>query len=190
MTLRPRPPLDTDEQLLEASAAGDQAAFARLFRRHASHILGFLINMLKDRELAEEVAQEVFLQAWRRAEAFDPARASARSWLFLIARSRAKDAQRSNSARQRREQERASEDIRMSGRNPAREFEARASVRSALGVLSSEQRECVTLAFFEGLSIAQIARRLSIPLGTAKSRYRYGLNKLREAFAGGQCADV
>lgn len=171
-----------DEVLVAAIRGGDEAAFSRLFARHASPLLGFLVNMVRDRELAEEVLQEVFLEVWNKAEKFDATRASVRSWLFLLARSRATDAIRSINARRRREERSGAAEARKPALDPREPLEAKASLQTAIDVLSTEQRECVRLSFFGGLSISEISEQLGIPLGTAKSRYLYAMRKLRRAF--------
>lgn len=155
-------------------------AFGRLFRRYASRLLGFLVQRLGRRDVAEEVLQEVFLEAWRAAEKFDPARASFRSWIFLLARSRALDRIRSATSRTQRE-ERHAGPAETSLDPRAREV-ARATVERALGSLSEEQRVCVRMAFYEGLSLSQVAAALDVPLGTVKSRYLYGMRALRTRF--------
>ncbi len=172
-----------DEGLIAAITRGDEAAFSTLFRCYASPILGFLINMLRDRELAEEVLQEVFLQVWRDASRFDPSRSAVRSWLFLLARSRATDSIRSAIARRRREEATAAESHRSPALDLESRFQARLTVQAALDHLSPEQQECVMLSFFEGLSLSQVSARLGIPLGTAKSRFLFGMRKLRDNFS-------
>jgi len=175
-----------DEDLVRRTAAGDADAFAALFDRHSPRVLGFLIELLRSRGEAEEVLQEVFLQAWRRAGRYDPDRGSVPGWLLLLARSRALDRIRSRRSRVRREQA-VDEDERSAGRGGeppvgTRRLEQEERTRqvfSALGELPDEQRRAVELAFFEGLSHSQIARRLEAPLGTVKSRILLGMKKLR-----------
>ena len=171
-----------DETLIAAAAEGDELAFGRLFRRYASRVLGFLVQRLGRRDVAEEVLQEVFLEAWRGAGKFDPARASFQSWIFLLARSRALDRIRSSRSRSEREERHGVPDD--AALDPGAYEVARATVERALGVLSEEQRECVRLSFYEGLSLSQVAAALNVPLGTVKSRYLYGMRALRARFGG------
>ncbi|MFQ5527233.1 MAG: RNA polymerase sigma factor [Thermoanaerobaculia bacterium] len=178
-------PESQETRLVERIVARDSAAFAELFDLHSSVILGVLVRMLRRRETAEEVLQETFLQAWENADRFDGRRASVRGWLLVMARSRAIDRLRASRARAAREELRAKEDATvMAEREPAADTGLLAKERgralvSALGGLPDEQRRCIELAFFEGLTHAELARRLDQPLGTVKSRIALGMNKLR-----------
>lgn len=174
-----------DVQLLGRVAGGDSGAFALLFDRHASTVLGLLVRMLRDRAEAEEVLQEAFFQAWRQAGSYRPERASARGWLLMLARSRAVDRIRSSKARSRREEEVGAGDYHRAGVAPEaqrrlEEREQSRQVHDALAGLPEEQRTCIELAFFGGLSHTQIAERVGRPLGTVKSRIALGMRKLRE----------
>jgi RNA polymerase sigma-70 factor (ECF subfamily) len=179
------PPTDTD--LLRRIAVGDGEALTGLFDLHSPVALGLLVRILGDRAEAEEVLQEVFLQVWTQADRYDAARSSPRGWLLMLARSRALDRLRRREARRRREEESAEEEGRLAiepegtGRLEAAERQSRVS--SALGVLSPEQRHCIELAFYEGLTHTQIAERLKAPLGTVKSRILLGMGKLRQALS-------
>jgi RNA polymerase sigma-70 factor (ECF subfamily) len=180
----------TDEDLVRRTAAGEPDAFADLFDRHSPRVLGLLVKLLGSRGEAEEVLQEVFLQVWSRAADYDPRRAGVGGWLLLLARSRALDRIRSRRSRVHRERT-AHEDAvldRGMRENPVGtrrlEAEERSSqVFSALGELPEEQRRAVELAFFEGLSHSQIARRMEAPLGTVKSRILLGMKKLRQTLS-------
>ena len=177
-----------DSYLLGRVAAGDQAAFATFFDRHSGIVLGVLTRMLRDRSEAEEIMQEAFLQAWKQAGRYRPERATPRGWLLMMARSRALDRIRSSQSRVRREDEVAQDSesapqITAVGTEALEIEERRQRVRGALGELPTEQRQCVELAFFEGLSHSQIAEHLETPLGTVKSRILLGMNKLRVALA-------
>lgn len=174
-----------DARILSRVASGDQDAFARLFDRHSPKVLGLLIRTLGDREEAEEVLQEVFLQAWEQADRYQQGRSSPKGWLFMMARSRALDRMRSRGARMRREDNVAKA---ASGQGMApvgtRRLEARErqrKVQCALDTLPDEQRRCLEMAYFEGLTQSQIATRLDVPLGTVKSRILLGMKKLKQA---------
>jgi RNA polymerase sigma-70 factor (ECF subfamily) len=178
----------TDNDLLRRIAAGDGDALTRLFDLHSPVALGLLVRILGDRAEAEEVLQEVFLQVWTQADRYDASRSSARGWLLMLARSRALDRLRRREARRRREEESAEEAAHLSlvepegmGRLEAAERQSRVS--SALRLLSPEQRHCIELAFYEGLTHTQIAERLQAPLGTVKSRILLGMGKLRNALS-------
>lgn len=168
-------------------AAGDDVAFAELFDRHSSVVLGVLARMVGDRAEAEEVLQDTFLQVWRQAGRFVPERGSPRSWLLMLARSRAIDRLRSREARRRREETAWREAGSGAGEDAAHgasrlEADERSSrVRHELACLPSEQRAAIELAFFEGLTHSAIAERLDAPLGTIKSRLSLGMSKLRRA---------
>lgn len=178
-------PLD-DTFLLGRVAARDEEAFAELFRRHATVVLGFLTRMAGSRGVAEEILQEVFLQVWREADRFRPTLATPRGWLLMLARSRALDRIRSQDARRRREQASFDSSGLASIEPPVgtRRLEAVEDgdrLRSALDSLPPEQRTAIEMAFFEGLNQRQIADRQAAPLGTVKSRVLLGMRKLREA---------
>lgn len=171
---------------MERVVARDSSAFAELFDGHSSVVLGMLVKMLRRREAAEEVLQDTFLQAWNHAEKFDPDRASPRGWLILMARSKAIDRLRSSRSRSHREERKATEDQTIMARHEpaadesllAREREDR--LGQALETLPEEQRSCIRLAFFEGLTHTELAQRLQQPLGTVKSRISLGMKKLRQ----------
>lgn len=174
-----------DVQLMGRIAARDRRAFSALFARHAPLVLGVLTRMLGRREEAEEVLQEAFLQAWDRADSYDPRRATPRGWLLMISRSRAIDRIRSRQARTRREEEVQKgpdwrTEVEPVGTAALEASERAERVSHALDVLPEEQRRCIELAFFEGLSHSQIATTLNQPLGTVKSRILLGMRKMRE----------
>ncbi len=175
--------------LLVRSAAGDERAFAELYDAMAGRAYGLTVRVLRDRAQAEEVLQEAFLELWRTAAAFDPDRGSASSWVLTLVHRRAVDRVRSAEAATRR-------DTAYHQRNTAVEHDdtaeaAHASlearrVRKALGVLTEVQREAVELAYFGGLTHTEVAGRLDLPVGTAKTRIRDGLIRLRDAMGVGQ----
>ena len=169
-------------------AGGDREAFAAIFDRHSPIVLGMLLRMLRRHDLAEEILQEAFLQAWKQAESYRPERASPKGWLLLLARSRALDRIRSATARGRREQAVYADELLPSTESPRgtrrlEEKERSGQLSQALEVLPAEQRKCIELAFFEGLTHRQVAERTGEPLGTVKSRIALGMNKLRQALA-------
>lgn len=161
--------------LLRRIEAGDRAALADLYDQHAPLVNALCLRILRDRAEAEEVLQEVFLQAWRQAGRYDPARGSVTSWLAVIARSRALDRLRRRAARREAPEEAIPVTIEM-----PRTAEAIA-VREALQALPPTQRRALELAYYEGLTQVEIAERTGQPLGTIKTRMRTALLRLREA---------
>lgn len=139
--------------------------------------------MLRDSHQAEEVTQEIFLQAWQTCPHFDPARGSAHTWLMTLAHRRAVDRVRSSEATRRRDHAFAS-DRSHSAAAPADGVVAaaeREQLVKALAGLSELQREALELSYFGGHTHVEVACRLGIPLGTAKWRIREGLRQLRQA---------
>lgn len=170
--------------------AGEESVFAQLYDEYAPLVLRVAYRITGDRASAEDVVQEVFVHAWNRAVDFDPSRGSARTWLCMIARRRAVDRVRSDTAwRRRTEAEARDVDDRAPDRpaaDPAEQAVAAdvaATVRRVLGALPAEQQLAIRLAYFEGHSYRQIATLLGIPEGTAKSRIRLALARLAAALA-------
>jgi len=177
-------PDHTDERLLAAIVLREAEALGLLCDRHGSAVLGLLARLLGRCGEAEEVLQEVFLWVWQHADRYDAGRSSVRGWLLMIARSRALDVLRSDRSRRAREEGVERERPRCQEPAPLAGLEERQRRRrllAALEVLPVEQRQCIELAFFGGLSHTQIAARLGQPLGTVKSRIQLGMGKLRGA---------
>ena len=176
-----------DLRLMSRVAAHDGAAFTRLFELHAPITLGLLSRIVGRRMEAEEILQEVFLQVWMQADRYDAGRSTPRGWILMLARSRALDRLRRRDASRRREErvgEEQAEAVPPLGTERLEGLERRRQVSSALAALSPDQRRCIELAFFEGLTHTQIADRLAAPLGTVKSRILLGMNKLRQTLSG------
>ncbi len=174
------------EQHLLAVAAGDRLAFSHVYDATASRVHGLVLRVLRDVHQAEEVTQEVFVEIWQSAGRFDPARGSAYSWMLTLAHRRAVDRVRQSEAGRRRDREH----VERTHETPYDEtaHSALASldaqiVRNALATLLPPQREALELAYFGGHSHAEVSRLTRVPLGTAKSRIRDGLIRLRAALA-------
>jgi RNA polymerase sigma-70 factor (ECF subfamily) len=172
--------IEQEKLLITRVVRGDREAFTELFDRLSPSILGVLVRLLRQRGLAEEVLQETFLQAWLQAGNYRPEVGSPRAWLLNIARSRGLDALRRESSRRRREeaafvQEPKTEAV---GVSRLEGLENQARVRAGLEQLAPAQQECLILAFVEELPHTAIAQRLSMPLGSVKSRVRLGMRKL------------
>lgn len=172
---------DSDEVVLARVARGDRAAFAVVFERYASRVKAYLMRLGAPGAVAEDLAQDAMLTLWRRAANYDAAKAKASTWIFVIARNAWID-------RLRREKvELAYRCSLLPGEESDDEAPDDAAVRTqdesnieaALASLSEEQRQVVRLAFFEDRPHSEIAARLSLPLGTVKSRLRLALIKLK-----------
>ena len=141
-------------------------------------------RVLRDAAAAEDVVQDVFMQLWRRPGAFDPSRGALSRYVIMLARSRAMDRWRSRSARDAAVERSAQEarlrpDTQESAAEPVIRRERSSHVLHALDELPTDQREAVLLAYGRGLTAQEIARAADVPLGTAKSRVRLGLQKAR-----------
>jgi RNA polymerase sigma-70 factor, ECF subfamily len=170
------PPDDADDEVLVvAMAAGDRAALATLYERHAPLLLGLALRIVRERREAEDLLHDVFLEAWRTASDFDPKRGRVRTWLAIRMRSRALDLQKS--ARVSRNTGDSGLELLVDDAEAASPDHGR--VRRALAELGSDQRRVLELAYFEGLSCTEIAERVAIPVGTVKSRLAAGLDRLR-----------
>jgi RNA polymerase sigma-70 factor (ECF subfamily) len=164
----------SDATLVERLPRDDSGDELReLYRRYAGQLFGFACNALGDRELAEEVVQDVFARAWRHARDYDPKRASVRTWLYSIARNRVVDARRRAVAAAAEQESPAELDRTLE------QAVLRWQVAAALARLSPEHREVIRLAHYGGLTLREIAERKGIPLGTVKSRTSYALRSLR-----------
>ena len=174
----------TSEQLLVAAATGDEAAFAVLVQRVRPQALRVATGVVRDPAMAEEVTQEVLTEMWLKADRFDPARGNVSGWISTLARRRAVDRVRSEQAGRNRDDRVARRDQERDVDVVAEEVEVRLEhwqVRRALAAMSERQREAIELAYFGGHTYRHVARVLGIPEGTAKSRLRDGLLRLREA---------
>jgi RNA polymerase sigma-70 factor, ECF subfamily len=177
---------DNDVELLKAVASQDEAALAQLYDRYRVILFGFLVRILNNREEAEDVLQEVFLQVWRRAADFDENRGRPFTWLVTLARSRGIDRLRTLAARERVAVAGAKNELEAvsDAASDAFRSEQRGLVTDALAQLPDEQQRPLMLAYFDGLTQTEIATRLGAPLGTVKTRMRTGMMKLREMLAG------
>ena len=170
--------------LVAAIAAGDQQAMGDLYDLTSGLIHGVTLRILENSHDAEEVTLDVYMKAWRNASQYSEGRGSVTAWLIMMARSVAIDRIRSRGARPRALELTGAEAGRLFDRHATPELtaahhESYARVEAALSQLSREQREVLILAFFAGLSHAALAHRLSLPLGTVKTRIRLGLLRLR-----------
>ncbi|MEM7253096.1 MAG: sigma-70 family RNA polymerase sigma factor [Pseudomonadota bacterium] len=167
--------IEDDGQLLVGAAAGESAALAKLYDRHASNMLGLAVRILGNRNEAEDLVHDVFIEAWQRAEQYDRARGTVKAWLLMRTRSRALDRLRSATLRAASSTA-AALDPPASASNDA---ESLADARRFLAVLTPPQRQVIELRFFHGLSGREISERHNIPLGTVKARLAGALATMR-----------
>ncbi len=174
--------------LLKQAARGDQAAFAQLYDAMASRVYGLALRVVRDPAQAEEVAQEAFLEIWRMSARFDPAKGSAPAYMLTIVHRKAVDRVRSAEAATRRDNtyhdQNHSIDHDTTADAAHASMEAR-RVRQALGSLTAVQREALELAYFGGYTHTEVAGMLDLPVGTAKTRIRDGLIRLRDTMGVG-----
>ena len=172
----------TVDALLGRVGRGDRDAFGELYDETSPRVFGLVRRLVVDPAQAEEVTQDVYLEIWQNASRFDAARGSAVGWMFTIAHRRAVDRIRSAQAAHDRDLRVGARDLDVPVDSVAEAAETTIEherVRGALGELSDLQRECVALAYYGGLTQAEIAERLDVPLGTVKTRLRDGMIRLR-----------
>jgi RNA polymerase sigma-70 factor (ECF subfamily) len=173
---------DPDRTCVDRMKAGDARGLEELYDRHNDLLYSLILRIVGFAAEAEEVLQETWLQAWRKATTYDASRGAVGAWLVTVARSRAIDRIRSRDSRRRA--------VGAAAADPTPSFEdasagaarnqLQARVATALASLAPAQRQVLELAYFQGLSQSEIAERLSTPLGTVKSWTRQGLLKLRQ----------
>lgn len=166
----------SDAELVGQAAAGHADSLGELFDRHAGRMKALATRIVRAPQEADDIVQEVFVQAWRQAGRFDPGRGTVLAWLSIITRSRSLDRWRRRATR-REDSVSEAQELR-SPVTPGDDLTAWAA-RSALSDLPEDQREPLELAYWEGLSQSEIAERLVLPLGTVKTRMRAGLKALR-----------
>lgn len=182
----PEPPLTQlpDEALMQRVVAGEAEALQVLHQRHAPLVFHRARRSL-DRSAAEEITQEAFLALWTKAPTYDPARGPLRPWLLQITHNLLANELRARSRRPQTEPDLV-EDLSDPSASPEEEVwreYRKTAIREALRVLPSSQRQALSLAFFDELSHEEVARRMRVPLGTAKTRIRAGLQKLNARLA-------
>ena len=171
----------TDEELLAAISTGDERALADLYDRFGRVAYGLALRVVRDPALAQDAVQDAFLAAWRTAASFDSRRGKAQTWLLTLVHRRAVDVVRRED---RRRAEQLADDAPAAASAATDEEaairEQRRTVQAALARLPPDQREALELAYYGGLTQAELAERLGIPLGTVKSRVFAGLARLRD----------
>ena len=175
-------------ELLRRSSRGDEAAFAALYDAASPKVYGLALRVVRDPAQAEEVAQEVFLEIWRTSSRFRSDRGSPLAWMLTITHRRAVDRVRAAESATRRDitYERRNQPVSHDSTAEAAQasLEAR-RVHGALGTLTPVQREAVELAYLGGYTHTEVASMLDLPVGTAKTRIRDGLIRLRDTMGVG-----
>ncbi|MGA8254618.1 MAG: sigma-70 family RNA polymerase sigma factor [Mycobacterium sp.] len=179
------------DALLRRVALGDRDAFAAVYDLTKTRVYGLVVRVLRDAGYSEETTQEVYFEVWRSASAYDPAKGSALAWLLTMAHRRAIDRVRTEQAGSRRESRYGAANVDPAG-GPAGDTVAdsaivgdeRRRVLACLDALTDVQRECIDLAYYGGLTYAEVSHRLATNLSTIKSRMRDALRGLRN------CLDV
>jgi RNA polymerase sigma-70 factor (ECF subfamily) len=173
-----------DREAIARVAAGDAAGLEALYDRYATLVYSLALRIVRNTSDAEDVTQEAFAQVWAHAKRFDAARGAVPAWLSVIARSRALDRLRRSAAGAGASSPDgldAIPDPTPSVELIAASAEQVAAAREALAALPADQRAVLALAYYEGLTQAEIAARTSTPLGTVKTRIRTGLQRIRDA---------
>lgn len=172
------------DRLLESVRAGDKAAFAELYDVLAPQVLGLTTHILRDRAQAEEVTQEVFVEVWQNAHTFDAARGSAKAWILRLTKSRAIDRLRSWRSAQARDTEDFNRQLTtwvVAAEDEAQQRLESEELQELIDSIGEPHRSALMLAYFGELTHQEIADATGVALGTAKTRVRDGLQKLRKA---------
>jgi len=183
--IQPEAPVKLNALMLAVAQTQDRAAFAALFAHFAPRIKGYLMKLGAGAALAEDLAQEAMLTIWRKAALFDPARASAATWIFTIARNLRIDAIR----RERRPDFDPNDPALVPDEEPSADSvlmreDDDDKLRAAMTALSPEQVQVIQMSFFADKPHSQIASELGLPLGTVKSRLRLAMVRIRVAMGG------
>ena len=186
--MNPAIPAPDDATLLLAVAQRDEAAFAALYDRMSRPVFSLIVRVVRSRAEAEEVLQESFWQVWERAPDYRPDLGSAFCWIVTIARRKAIDRLRANSRHLQRIEDAQGARVEDDFASPAAleslaTDERGTAVRAALAKLGPDERRVIALAFFDGLTHAEIAAAERTPVGTVKARIRRGMLKLKPALA-------
>lgn len=176
--------LQEDMMLLQRIAQKDSASFQAFYRKYGGLIFTAISNVLNDHHDSEDVMQEVLVQLWNKAHLYEPRKGKPLTWITTMARNRAIDRIRSKQRRSR-----LNDDFEQENKTEQFEFEESSAdicevkerssiVRRAVAKLTPDQKEAIMLAYFSGLTQAEVAERLNEPLGTVKARIRRGVSRL------------
>lgn len=173
-------------QWLDATAAGDQIAFQKLYNATSPQLYALLLRILRHKDRAEDALQDAYVKIWQKANTYSSDRGAPLTWLLSIARYRALDAMRRRRAEVGMPEDPDWAATLLEDKNapgPSEQNQTAQSldaVQTCLKTLSSEQRQSVLLAYYEGLTHPELAQRMNAPMGTVKSWIRRGLSRLRE----------
>ncbi len=176
--------VEEDIRLLQRITERDPASFQTFYRKYSGLLFAAISNVLNDHHDAEDVMQEVLVQVWNKAHLYEPRKGKPLTWLTTMARNRAIDRIRSKQRRSR-----LNDEFEVENKSVQPEFdesgleilevkERDRILQSAVAKLNPDQREAIHLAYFSGLTQAEVAERLREPLGTVKARIRRGVNRL------------
>jgi RNA polymerase sigma factor (sigma-70 family) len=175
----------TEASVAERLMARDESALRELIDRYGSIVLGVARRIVAEPSYAEEVAQDAFVALWRRPGSFDPARGSLQSFLVGIARNKAVDLVRREESMRRRTEDLLAEAATGPATTTMDRVHDVTDIQRAMSLLPEVQRQAISLAYFGGRTYREVAAELDIPEGTAKTRLRDGLLRLRQAMSGG-----
>lgn len=173
---------EIDQDLIEQVKKGDKTAFKQIYSRFSQVTYNLALRILKDKEDAEEVVQEIFLQIWNKAYSYDPSRGAVSTWVVNIARSRSIDKLRTVGYRNKNveiDEQKVNSNVDLSRTIEDRD-ESKQVIRKALNSLPEKQRAAIELVYFGGLTHIEAAEKLEEPVGTIKTRIRLGVMKLKD----------
>ena len=175
-----------DPTLLTSIVKGDQQAFSQLYDHSSTLLYTLAFRILGNRDEADELLQDVYLEVWRKVARYDVGRGTPIAWLITLTRSRAIDRLRARSTRGQQATSQLEAAARVADLGPSpfetqADQELRMAVGTAMTSLPPAQQQAIELAYYEGLSHNEIAARLNQPLGTVKTRIKLGMSKLRES---------
>ena len=171
------------DALLRRVAQDDVDAFAEFYDLTRARVFGLVLRVLRDPGYSEETTQDVYLQVWRNAATFNPAAGTPLAWLMTLAHRRAVDRVRSEQSASQRESRYGAANVELPADRVAEaviQLDEQRQVTDCLASLTDPQRECIRLAYYEGLTYVQVSERLSANLATIKSRMRDGIRGLRK----------
>lgn len=171
------------DALLRRVAEQDVEAFATFYDNTRARVFGLVLRVLRDPGYSEETTQDVYLQVWRSASTYNPAAGTPLAWLMTLAHRRAVDRVRSEQSASQRESRYGAANVDLPADRVAEaviQLDEQRQVTECLASLTDPQRECIQLAYYEGLTYVQVSERLSANLATIKSRMRDGIRGLRK----------